>query len=1688
MSDDNNNVENSLINNTNPNRVLNTKSKPLKNKIATNGKLAKAAGPAIFWIAVIVVCLIILIGIILFLVTMPGMVMDKMKTIGKAVINSLLSTFGTDDSTFVDNKQIYNALDYLEEMGYDLKGYGFLTDYVKNEESGVKKELDSESGEERIVEAYSDFIKRYIIADNYIYIIKNKNLSTNWLDALWQNIKNVFGASYSQNSTRGLLAIYEETGIGKADENNLFANLGAMSVDTDKKILYLQKGGNPKIAYNLDGWIGRYGMPLEFLLSIHVATMMPDLAFDMADTFDTNVNIYLRNDEASLSENSSFDAYLPYIASVTNHWYRNVYYVVDLSKMNTENQDENQSIVSYNYDYERLYGDRWTLYETYNDDDVDGSDYTEYANENYGEFKLYVLSSDGKYATSSTILEDDKQNSKVFQDKKYSEYYIYTGTKNEANDENINVSKKAVTLTTDEEFQDIGWNDLGGNIWSAYLETESMHYGNNVGSKTYFKRYNSDTAGTITQTGEGQRGETNSKIKKMFLVNTYFRYDGSVQTAEIITALRNKIKKDKISSDYISYGALNSLHNNSGDTIDLTNEDIEYSAQELGLDEKEFTGSYNLKDYSGQVSLTQDSLNAFSMLENIHTLDADYIYRDFKELVVELGYFSKEELTNQITDVLGWIIPDVSSLETYPERLIDKPETEFGTLIHSKGDVLASRYMELDSGGYKKDRESLSKQNISNPESLFAKSFNSKYGTVLTEGITADDFVEQIKKMWNFMSEVGYSADSSGCKTFEESKETNDYRLSRATFVSWALISLKTEFDNYCSSKCLDEVVTEGYKTDDEGNFLLNSKNEKIPNTRYKSIHRADDVAEVCVNRLCGKLITEFNDLQRGDIIAFTEGGVVTGLDVLGEKTDGSFTRYTAENGISKGAEPPHDFDENKFYGTACFGIRLFEGSEYNGYEGNEMVASPVTGILLEYGTYDSNMVDSITGEQYRVNTDLKYPYSLNNIDENVEKKIVSDKVGYAKILVLDKENYLYLEQSTSNKWNINEGGESLLTKNGKFREDIIDTDSSNALDMIRGSSRLSDFDQTIYAYKEFAEEYEELGIAGYVILIDGFACEMPDEGINVKTTFPNGEKITLDTYKQFTQDSTNGKSVSEIQSMQLPNEWRDDDLFLTQSEKVSHKFEAETRAKMRSYSSLYVDKVLNKDGSTAQGVDSLIFIKEGTILGRTITDKELLESSKYRNGSMGTYEENREFQEWKKADGKDKIIGNYIRIIMRDLDKTPVENVEKYFKDSKEVKFNWDELVFFSPFESGGTDFYQHGPASIGTLVPGQISVGLIQETDLQYPYWNSRPDSSIARFLFKCWLMDDDLCAKLHNYSDWTRDRFWGLAESDNLSFGASQHRGNYYVRDDCTVYLPIAGYTNGTPCLYDGGSPREFSRNRRVKWKGKVYDSFNDFIRSVSLISDGNECETIYILDDEDNVVDSGRLLFSVDGASLDSGRSSDNWFADKASGSVYTDATGYKLEESFRTYEGQPQREVDHSVYNGGDQKIAKDNLLTSELEDDLTYICDINREKFIRIQREAAKETYLDEIITYVNKSKGIDLSWIADRPAAVQGAIMTLPISGAEPYREWPPEYSELSDEELLDIIAEEKSKIKSITDNPATFEADPTKGTAFTVPEIAKKIISGAIKKYDLQDYLRYCNIDVLEAVGITYKDHGEK
>ncbi len=1649
--------------------------KKIGKKTASKGKLIAAFKPVIFFIIVAIVIIVILIGIIMFFITIPGMAIGNLKKVFNELGNYVAAFFGADVNSQVDSDQIFNTLDYIEDMGYDLKGFGFLTDYYSdNKDKSIVEALDDKykndykvdsdagvvrSADGNVILAKSDFIFTYICSDNYAYTLKNTNLVTEG-EGLWGKIfggiqalvyklhnfffyklDNLLGITKAAQDAwgKGLISIYYQGGqVG--EKGDLFSegifNFDTVRIDTGKRQLILKKGelfgNNKEVKYNLENWTGRYGMPLEFLLSVHIATMMPDLAYDMATAFPTNVNMILNP-----VEHNGNKEYQPYISEVVNHWYRDVYFVINQDTF----ADKNIDVIDYDYDYQATFKERWTLYETYAENDIN-SGYKEYAKENYGNFKLYILNDAGEYI-SAQELGEIANNPKVTLD--INNDYIYLGTSEEAKDDNIIVSKKAVSLdiTEDETFEDVKWNKIGNN-WTAYKIVERWD-------------------GDIKQVGEGLRTETNPRIKKMFLKNTYFRYDGGKNTAEIITALRKKIKKDYFSNNISEYGALNALTTTGYEmingykvpkTYDFTAEsgfNREYTSTELNLDDK-YKGSYRdengnviridkkykVSDYIGQVSLNQDSLNAFTMLENMHTLDADYIYRDFKELIVELGYFKKEELTSETPRLLEWPIPKTASLN-YPERGIDKRENEYGTTIHSKGDIDAYKAYAgtkiLDTIPTKIDVHSpdLTKSGfykratgeVRRPDGSYLPVAGDMF-IIQTEAAdykingTNDKIAENAKKMWfdmaNVTDQIPYKQATSGfASTFKESlKDSSKRNVNDAVFVAWLLKNMGID---------VEEVIKKlGDIRHPEGRYW-----EKFEGDWTNPHH----IARLCVESLGGQIIYTYKELQPGDIMAYVysdDGEKIEHIDVLGEQhLDGSYSTYGCGVIPSIGeTEAQNMIDEDTFIKLPlCFGIRISEDG-FEGYLGNEMVVSPVTGILLEYGTYDPNSetgkdIDSITKEPYRVNTDIKYGTDIAGIEKVERGDIVSDKVGYAKILVLDIENYLYLEQSTANRWsnkstdaqgNIVIDGtkksNSLVTHNNQFREELIDDDDSTAVAKVVGNVDYSSYDpstkwnktdQTVYAYKEFTEKYESAGIAGNIVIVDGFVCESPDEKlVDITKNIPyendlarkNASKITIEKndkgigYKNITPSNLENPTI------QLPSQYIEDEYYDLNSEKAMSKNKAEVMIKYLAAHSIYIEDVYDEIGKT--NISPLIFIKEGTILGRTMTDKELLESSDFRAGKYGTYEQNREVSLNIKKDGEDKIIGNYLRVMMRDKDKTVVEDVEDYYKLGAKEEFDWFSLLLWEPHEAGGVDIDLEGPECFDSCTPGELAVGIAQWTDLLMHY--QRRDGNGINALLKrmvkndydlCWPLEDQI---MDNLKRWRLSTGDGLPPTYNLQWISNQFCDGEY---------------------WDGDFPGMLGR----------YD--HDIVVTTPSPS-------------------------HPDGYG--------HWEVDSNGNRIF-------IPDSLKFV---------HCRYTGNEHAEVRQRLRKSDLQLALTKVCKMDREKFFRMQRQFAKECFIEPTIMLH--------PWLLDRPISVLGVLLHW-VDGSGDYEmKWL--RKEMTDEEILLYVRNGFARLRTTMSDPTN---DPNSGRAWSEPEIAFKLLDGTITKYIVEIWVRTGNSKALTENGVDYR-----
>lgn len=244
--------------------------------------------------------------------------------------------------------------------------------------------------------------------------------------------------------------------------------------------------------------------------------------------------------------------------------------------------------------------------------------------------------------------------------------------------------------------------------------------------------YNLLTTNSVTQLEDAQRSQTNNIVKSLLKYRKYYIYDGTEETAiQIAKDRKNVIKAseklleskygsgwaNKVSTDLLgkygrsalrqAYGIIDlSFHLDEDDRLDIAESwlewqlDMYYSKNTNG-----FTGFviddntiWEIEDYEGNieirrgdprnpnlisvVNIEKSSLNAFAILENTHTIDADYQYRDFKELIVELDYFNKEDLSNKTSEIFTWLLPDTNILG-WPIRPYDKQNNEYGTLIES---------------------------------------------------------------------------------------------------------------------------------------------------------------------------------------------------------------------------------------------------------------------------------------------------------------------------------------------------------------------------------------------------------------------------------------------------------------------------------------------------------------------------------------------------------------------------------------------------------------------------------------------------------------------------------------------------------------------------------------------------------------------------------------------------------------------------------------------------------------------------------------------------------------------------------------------------------------------------------------------------------------------------------------------
>lgn len=891
--------------------------------------------------------------------------------------------------------------------------------------------------------------------------------------------------------------------------------------------------------------------------------------------------------------------YTPSIVSVTDHWFRNVYFdKAEIEKaIDTDGDgkgDTDDQIVKTDEEYEKQTGERWTEYEMYTDsngkkqyvtliyvpnasgeyenvDDyyINNGNYVMCVevgkgNGNYTLSKKYnkVENGRGEYIYNDKLNDYEyvgknkgdyecveNKNEYIKVEKGEGEYSLYKWNKgltdikdasiSSAEPDTFKVGKKAVTQNLSEIWQYTDENGVRNVRETAYEEythepewteieadedsPESLKNLNAVGGKLeYSLRYTS-----VKQVEDGVRGQTNSKIKKLFL-DDYYLYDGSISTAALIAKAKQTFNStnpdawdDKIEKISIYIDEAGKIFDDENGNLFYSEEDEKGNTIEniepVGKLQK-YTASKS--DISGPVNILRNSLSAFTILKNIHTLDSEFIYHDFKELIVELDYFDKEDLVEPENETMMFPIPSISSAG-WPVGAFDKDESFYGTLIHSAEDLEALRQEEFNNlvESIKDNIGDLEKpENVkhSSPQNSTINGENEQYSNNI--------FLQAAEDIHKYMEDnsYSYSLDVDKLKlNFEESQNGYPYTCC-ATFVTWVCKTIGiTGVNTHSASALMDQC----------------SKDKHFTIYTYSK-----------------------NMLQAGDIV-YRDGHVQI---FAGYDSNGDMTWYNTGGDWSIKQDSPYSNNNNDWIkiaritnwdGLSYNGIAGGSYAEFMGYNGSasgdsEYVVSPVTGEVIKYGTVTRKNIE--TGED--------------------------QDVGFIKIKVLNNE-----------------------LKN-----------EAKAKDSTGG-------------YENFFNEYAQRGIGSYILYIEGIDISDITTVIGSNT----------DASKLYSYINSNLEACSYKTAYEVPNLLNDE---------LEKELKEEEQAKVNAPYAIDLS-------------NGRILIKEGAVIGKTYSrDSKITTPKKIEKKSIneaGEIESSIETYN----------IGNYIRLIFRNLNDEVIENVENYIE-----------------------------------------------------------------------------------------------------------------------------------------------------------------------------------------------------------------------------------------------------------------------------------------------------------------------------------------------------------------------------------------------------------------------------------------
>ena len=340
-------------------RKVNNKVKDTARKFLTDSKKRKQIIDIIkkiadlivkFWpVFLVLLAIIVIIGFIAFISTMPGLMEEKFVQTGKSIFSKVHSFFTgeTVNKYDISDEEVIGVAEYIQNMGYDISGYGFGdVTYKKDYEGETPPTSIGKTKSIEKITPYADkknYIQSYIAAHESTYALAiwsvggawrawSSNISNllsglfdsikgDWTSAKYYQIENARDYSTGMINIDGLtgneLAVYplgilspwpfgggikfkrngvDITAYAEIDRENaklIIYNANTFVIHIPFFNVDLRHGGKGSFAYDIDEWLARYGRPTELFLALHLSTMMPDLTYEIATSEDFNTKVNL---------------------------------------------------------------------------------------------------------------------------------------------------------------------------------------------------------------------------------------------------------------------------------------------------------------------------------------------------------------------------------------------------------------------------------------------------------------------------------------------------------------------------------------------------------------------------------------------------------------------------------------------------------------------------------------------------------------------------------------------------------------------------------------------------------------------------------------------------------------------------------------------------------------------------------------------------------------------------------------------------------------------------------------------------------------------------------------------------------------------------------------------------------------------------------------------------------------------------------------------------------------------------------------------------------------------------------------------------------------------------------------------------------------------------------------------------